>query len=367
MTTARRLVVKVGTSSLVDGDGRPSRRKLAKVVRDIAAVRKDHRCVLVSSGAIASGLEPMGLAKRPRDMPGLQAAAAVGQGRLMAEYSRLFARHGLVAAQVLLTQEDFLRRRHFVNARGTLDRLLDAGMVPVVNENDTVATAEIAFGDNDRLAALVAVMIEADLLVLLSDVDGIYSRDPRRGRGRARLLREVTDTVAIEATGARSDAARGGMASKLESAMIATAAGVGVVVAGAYRRDVVARVASGERVGTWLPPRARRQRARKAWIAFASGVRGRVLVDAGAERAVRYEGRSLLAAGVTGVEGEFVAGDAVQVAGPSSRPFARGIANYSSRELPRLAGRSSAELTSLPGGPYDKEVIHRDELVVMPS
>ena len=365
MTTARRLVVKVGTSSLVDGDGRPSRRKLAKVVRDIAGVMEDHRCVLVSSGAIASGLEPMGLAKRPRDMPGLQAAAAVGQGRLMAEYSRLFARHGLVAAQVLLTQEDFLRRRHFVNARGTLDRLLDAGVVPVVNENDTVATAEIAFGDNDRLAALVAVMIGADLLVLLSDVDGIYSRDPRRGR--ARLLREVTDSVAIEATGPRTDAARGGMASKLESAMIATAAGVGVVVAGAHRRDVVARVASGERVGTWLPPRARRQQARKAWIAFASGVRGRVLVDAGAERAVRDEGRSLLAAGVTGVEGDFVAGDAVQVAGPSGQPFARGIANYSSRELPRLAGRSSAELTSLPGGPYDREVIHRDELVVMPS
>jgi glutamate 5-kinase len=365
MTTARRLVVKVGTSSLVDGDGRPSRRKLAKVVRDIAGVMEDHRCVLVSSGAIASGLEPMGLTKRPRDMPGLQAAAAVGQGRLMAEYSRLFARHGLVAAQVLLTQEDFLRRRHFVNARGTLDRLLDAGVVPVVNENDTVATAEIAFGDNDRLAALVAVMIGADLLVLLSDVDGIYSRDPRRGR--ARLLREVTDSVAVEATGPRSDAARGGMASKLESAMIATAAGVGVVVAGAHRRDVVARVASGERVGTWLPPRARRQRARKAWIAFASGLRGRVLVDAGAERAVRNEGRSLLAAGVTGVEGDFVAGDAVQVAGPSGQPFARGIANYSSRELPRLAGRSSAELTSLPGGPYDREVIHRDELVVMPS
>jgi glutamate 5-kinase len=365
MTATRRLVVKVGTSSLVDRDGRPSRQKLAKVVRDIAAVAGDRRCVLVSSGAIATGLEPMGLARRPRDMPGLQAAAAVGQGRLMAEYARLFARHGMVAAQVLLTQEDFLRRRHFVNAQRTLDRLLEAGVVPVVNENDTVATAEIAFGDNDRLAALVAVMIGADLLVLLSDVDGIYSRDPRRGR--AVLLREVTDTSAIEATGARSDVARGGMASKLDSAMIATAAGVEVVVAGANRRDVVARVLAGDRVGTRLPPRARRQRARKAWIAFASGVRGRVLVDAGAERAVRHEGRSLLAAGVTGVEGQFGAGDPVDVAGPSGRSFARGIANYSSRELPRLAGRSSGELTSLPGGPYDREVIHRDELVVMPS
>jgi glutamate 5-kinase len=360
-----RVVVKVGTSSLVDDAGRPSRRKLGKVVGDIAAVAGEHRCVLVSSGAIASGLEPMGLAKRPRDMPGLQAAAAVGQGRLMADYARLFARRGMVAAQVLLTQEDFLRRRHFVNAQRTLDRLLAAGMVPVVNENDTVATAEIAFGDNDRLAALVSVMTGADLLILLSDVDGIYSRDPHRGR--ARLLPEVRDAAEVEATGPRSDAARGGMASKLEAAMIATAAGVDVVVAGARRRDVVARAVAGEEIGTRLPARARRQRARKAWIAFASGVRGRIVVDSGAERAVCDGGRSLLAAGVARVEGQFAAGDPVEVAGPSGRAFARGIANYSSRELPRLAGRTTAELTGLSGGPYDREVIHRDELVVMPG
>jgi glutamate 5-kinase len=361
----RRLVVKVGTSSLVDEAGLASRRRLAKVVRDLAAVATDRRCVLVSSGAIAAGIAPLGESKRPRDMPTLQAAAAVGQGRLMAEYTRLFGKHGLVAAQVLLTQEDFLRRRHFINARNTFERLLEAGVVPVVNENDTVGTAEIAFGDNDRLAALVSVLVRADLLVLLSDVDGIYTRDPRRGR--ARLLAEVGDPAAVEATGPPTDAARGGMASKLDAAMIATAAGLGVVIAGARRRDVLARILAGEPLGTWLPPRAGRQRARKAWIAFASGIRGRILVDAGAERAVREDGRSLLAAGITGVEGEFAAGDPVEVAGPSRGAFARGIANYSSRELPRLAGRSSRELTSLPGGPYDGEVIHRDELVVMPS
>jgi glutamate 5-kinase len=360
--SVRRLVVKVGTSSLVDLEGRPSRRKLSKVVREVASV-SSRRCVLVSSGAIASGLVPLGLGKRPRDMPGLQAAAAVGQGRLMAEYARLFAARGLVAAQVLLTQEDVVRRRHFVNARNTLDRLLEAGVVPIVNENDTVATAEIAFGDNDRLAALVSVMVGADLLVLLSDVDGIYDRDPRRGG--ARLVAEITDAPGVEATGPGTPAARGGMASKVEAAGIATAAGIGVVVAGAHRKDVLARILAGEPVGTWLPPRAARKRARKAWIAFASGVRGRVLVDAGAQRAVREDGRSLLAAGVTGVDGDFVAGDPVEVAGPTGEAFARGIANYSSRELPRLAGRSSGELTSLPGGPYDSEVIHRDELVVM--
>ncbi|HZB03867.1 MAG TPA: glutamate 5-kinase [Actinomycetota bacterium] len=360
----RRLVVKVGTSSLVDDRGRALSRKLAKVARDVASVRKGRDCVLVSSGAIASGLGPMGLSRRPRDIPGLQAAAAVGQGRLMAEYAQRFARRGVVTAQVLLTQEDFLRRRHFINARNTFERLMDAGIVPVVNENDTVATSEISFGDNDRLAALVAILVRADLLVLLSDVDGIYTRDPRRGR--ARLLGTVTDVDRVEATGPGTDAARGGMASKLEAAAISTAAGVGVVVAGAHRRDVLARILGGEPVGTWLPPRGDRPRARKAWLAYASGVRGRILVDGGAERAVREDGRSLLAAGVVGVEGRFSAGDPVEVAGPSGRPFARGLVNYASEEMPRLAGRSTDELTTLPGGPYDGEVIHRDELVVMP-
>jgi glutamate 5-kinase len=364
MGPVRRLVVKVGTSSLVDARGHASRRKLSKVVREVASAAESRQCVLVSSGAIASGLVPLGLTRRPRDMPGLQAAAAVGQSRLMSEYARLLATRGLVAAQVLLTQEDVIRRRHFVNARNTLERLLEGGVVPIVNENDTVATAEIAFGDNDRLAALVAVMVGADLLVLLSDVDGIYTRDPRRGR--ARLLPEITDPLGVEATGPGTAAAQGGMASKIEAAGIATAAGIGVVVAGAHRRDVVARILIGDPVGTWLPPRAARKRARKAWLAFVSGIRGRILVDAGAERAVREDGRSLLAAGITGVDGEFAAGDPVEVAGPTGSAFARGIANYSSRELPRLAGRSSRELTSLPGGPYDKEVIHRDELVVVP-
>jgi glutamate 5-kinase len=359
----RRVVVKVGTSSLVDDRGVASRRKLAKVVREVAAAAEERACVLVSSGAIASGLEPLGLERRPRDMPSLQAAAAVGQGRLMAEYARLFARRGMVAAQVLMTREDVVRRRHFVNARNTLERLLRAGAVPVVNENDTVATEEIRFGDNDQLAALVAVMVRADLLVLLSDVDGIYTRDPRRGR--ATLLREVTDPADVRATGPGTRAASGGMASKLEAARIATVAGTGVVVAGAARREVLARILAGDPVGTWLPPRAARTRGRKAWLVFASGVRGRILVDAGAERAVRRDGRSLLAAGVTGVEGEFAAGDPVEVAGPGGLAFARGIANYSSREVPRLAGRSTRELSSLPGGPYDREVIHRDELVVV--
>jgi glutamate 5-kinase len=359
----RRLVVKVGSSSLVDGTGVVSRVRLAKVVRDVARVTEGGRraCALVSSGAIASGLAPLGLARRPRSISEQQAAAAVGQGRLMAEYGRLFARHGLVAAQVLLTQDDFMRRRHFVNAQRTFEKLLASGVVPVVNENDTVATEEISFGDNDRLAALVAVMIGADLLVLLSDVEGIYTRDPRHG---GRLVSEVLQPDEVRVTGSSSAHGTGGMASKLEAAGVATAAGIPTVVASASRRDVLARILMGERVGTLLPARAGRERARKAWVAFVASPRGRIAVDAGAERAVREMGRSLLAAGVVGVQGSFLAGDIVEVTGPEGRAFARGVTNYSARELPHLAGRSSRELVGMAGGPYDREVIHRDELVV---
>jgi len=358
----RRLVVKVGSSSLVDAAGVVSRVRLGKVVREVAQAAKDGRsCVLVSSGAIVSGLGPLGLTRRPRSIPEQQAAAAVGQGRLMAEYARLFGRHGLVAGQVLLNQDDFLRRRHFVNAQRTVDRLLASGVVPVVNENDTVATEEISFGDNDRLAALVAVMIGADLLVLLSDVDGIHTRDPKHG---GRLLAEVLDAFDVRATGSGSGQGKGGMASKLEAAGVATAAGIPTVVAGASRRDVLARILAGERIGTWLPARAGRERARRAWVAFVASPRGQIQVDAGAERAVREMGRSLLAAGVVGVQGSFAEGDIVEVTGPEGRPFARGVTNYSARELPAIAGKSSQDLLAVTGGPYDREVIHRDELVV---
>jgi glutamate 5-kinase len=360
----RRLVVKVGTSSLVGTTGAASRARLAKVVRDLAAATAggQRACVLVSSGAIVSGLAPLGLTRRPKQIPGLQAAAAVGQGRLLSEYARLFARHGLTVAQVLLTQDDFVRRRQFVNAQATFEYLLGAGAVPVVNENDTVATDEITFGDNDRLAALVAIMIRADLLVLLSDVEGIYSSDPRKGG--AVLLAEIRDPSEIHASGTRSAFGSGGMASKLEAAGLATAAGIPTVVANAARAGVLERILAGEAVGTFMPARGGRKRARKAWMAFATVPRGRIVVDGGAQRAVRDAGRSLLAAGVTGVEGDFAVGDTVEVAGPDGRPFARGITNFSSKELPRLAGRTSEEVAALSGGPYDGEVIHRNELVV---
>jgi glutamate 5-kinase len=364
MPPVRRLVVKVGTTSLTDGAGRASGRKLAKVVREVAdAAAGERQCVLVSSGAVASGFSSLGLSARPRTIAKQQAAAAVGQGRLMAEYLDRFARRGLVAAQVLLTQDDFIRRRQFVNAKATFDELLSAGVVPVVNENDTVATDEIRFGDNDRLAALVAVMVGADLLILLSDVDGIYTRSP--GHRHAELLPEVTDPLHVRATGPRSGTGSGGMASKLQAAFMATAAGIPTVVANAGAPRVVSRILGGEPVGTWLPATGGRKRARKAWVAFVASPRGSVLVDAGAKRAVQREGKSLLAAGVLGVRGSFASGDIVEVWGPDGRPFARGVTNYSAAELPADGPKRGRDLSAGETGPYHREVIHRDELVVL--
>jgi glutamate 5-kinase len=372
-----RLVVKVGSSSLADASGSISRPRLAKVVRDVAQATDGGRrcCALVSSGAIASGLAVLGLRRRPKRLAGLQAAAAVGQGRLLSDYIRLFDRRGIVAAQVLVTQDDFIRRRHFVNAQNTFEQLFAVGAVPVVNENDTVATEEITFGDNDRLAALVAIIVKADLLVLLSDVDGIYTRDPRQPG--ARLVPTMTAGLEVEVTaGPGSPIGSGGMRSKLDAAGLATAAGIPTVVANAARKDVLARILGGEPVGTFLPARGRLPRARKAWVAFAATPRGRIRVDVGAERAVRDAGRSLLAAGVVGVAGAFAAGDIVEVLGPEGRAFARGVASYSSEELPRLAGRSSrsrrgATVTEVDPSEPERdvedswsEVIHRDELVV---
>jgi glutamate 5-kinase len=356
-----RLVVKVGTTSLTDELGRPSTRKVAKAVREVAvAVEGGRECVLVSSGAIARGVSSLGLDTRPRSIPKQQAAAAVGQGRLMADYLGLFGRRGLVAAQILLTQDDFIRRRQFVNARATFEELLGAGVIPVVNENDTVATDEIRFGDNDRLAALVAVMVGADLLVLLSDVDGIYTRSP--GHRRAELLDEVTDPLHVRATGPRSGTGSGGMASKLEAAFMATAAGIPTVVANAGAPDVVAAILAGRRIGTFLPARGKRRRARKAWVAFVAPARGTVTVDEGARRAVEDGGKSLLAAGVLETRGSFSPGDIVEVSGPDGRPFARGVTNYAADELPPAKPRVGPGRSS---SPYDREVIHRDELVLL--
>jgi glutamate 5-kinase len=264
----------------------------------------------------------------------------------------------MTSAQVLLTQDDFVRRKAYVNARNTLQRLLDLGTVPIVNENDAVATEEIRFGDNDRLAALVANLVHADLLLLLSDVDGLYSDDPRRRGGR--LLERVDDVAALDGLRAgrsRSGLGSGGMASKIESARMATASGVGVVIANARRPNVMRGLLAAEAVGTYFPPRAQRVSSRKLWIAFALSPRGTLFVDRGAMDALVGGGKSLLPAGITRCEGDFESGDAVEIAGPDGAVFGKGLVNYASAEIPSILGRRIRE-----GG---REVVHRDSLVIL--
>jgi glutamate 5-kinase len=363
VAAARRVVVKVGSSSLTSPEGHLAGERVDALVAALAALRHDGReVVLVSSGAIAAGLGPLGLARRPRDLATLQAAASVGQGALVHRYADAFARHGLTVGQVLLTAEDVVRRAHYLNARRTLDRLLALGVVPVVNENDAVATAEIRFGDNDRLAALVANLVGADLLVLLSDVDGIYDHDPRRGG--ATLLREVTSAGALDAVVAGrsgSGVGTGGMATKVDAARIAAGSGVAVVVANA---SSVGDAVRGE-AGTYVHATGARAGSRLLWLAHASTPHGRLLLDEGAVRAVVDRRLSLLPAGVTAAEGDFAAGDPVELLSPERRVVARGLVNYASAELPSLLGRSTRDLAAELGPAYEREVVHRDDLVLL--
>ena len=354
VATATRLVVKVGSSSLTTAAGGLDGARLDALVE--ALVGRGGELVLVSSGAIAAGLAPLGLARRPRDLATQQAAASVGQSLLVQRYATAFGRHGLTVGQVLLTAEDVVRRAHYRNAQTTLERLLALGVVPVVNENDTVATDEIRFGDNDRLAALVAHLVRADALVLLSDVDGLYDGDPRRPG--ARLLSEVRgagdlDGVEAGGTGA-AGVGSGGMASKVGAAALATGAGVPVLLSAT--RDAPAAL-RGEG-GTCFWPTGTRTRGRLLWLAHASTPRGRLVLDDGAVAAVCGRRMSLLPAGVTGVEGDFAAGDPVELVGADGRPVARGLVAYDAAELPDLLGRSTRELGL-------REVVHRDDLVVL--
>ena len=371
VVAARRVVVKVGSSSLTAATGPGGSTGGLDGARvdalvDVLAGRLTAGCqvVLVSSGAIAAGLAPLGLAARPRDLATQQAAASVGQGLLVHRYTEAFARHGRTVGQVLLTADDLTRRTHYRNAHRTLARLLDVGAVPVVNENDTVATEEIRFGDNDRLAALVAHLVQADLLVLLSDVEGLFDGDPRRPG--ARLLTEVRgdgDLALVDAgRPGRSGVGTGGMATKVDAARIATSSGVPVVVTSAA---LAAAALSGQPVGTYFHPTGSRRGARLLWLAHASTPRGRLHLDAGAVRAVVERRSSLLPAGVVAVDGEFDAGDPVDLLDESGHTVARGLVNFDASELPGLLGRSTRELAAELGAAYEREIVHRDDLVLL--
>lgn len=363
-TRARRVVVKIGSSSLTDTGGRLDVHKLNALVEVLAARRAGGgQVVLVSSGAIASALGVLGLSARPQDLATAQAAASVGQGLLMAHYTRAFGAHDITVGQVLLTVEDLIRRAHHRNVQRNLERLLALGVLPIVNENDAVATQEIKFGDNDRLAALVSHLTKADALVLLTDVDALYDRSPRHPDAR-RIARvdSQQDLQGIEVTARSTGVGTGGMVSKLDSAAIASGAGIPVVVTSAENAGAVL---AGADVGTWFEPAARRVSARRLWLAHAAHTGGAVQVDDGAVRAITVGKKSLLAAGVTSVSGEFDAGEPIDVLDPGGRVVARGLAAYSAEELPERLGRTSAELRRQFGPDSARAVVHRDDLVVL--
>ncbi|NYD99287.1 glutamate 5-kinase [Kineosphaera limosa] len=361
---ASRLVVKVGSSSLTDPGGLLAVARLERLA-DALAVRRSSgtELVLVSSGAIAAGLGPLGMSSRPRDLAAQQAAASVGQGALVAAYSSAFGRHGLHVGLVLLTVDDLIRQQHYVNARRAVTRLLRLGVMPVVNENDAVATDEMRFGDNDRLAALVAHLVRADALVLLTDVDGLYDGPPSNPGSRPiATVRSPRDLEQVNLGGVGSRIGTGGMVTKVEAGRIATGAGITTVLA--HSADVDGALA-GQEVGTVFLPTSPRPASRMLWLAHASEPVGGLVIDDGAVRALREKGASLLPAGVVGVTGSFEQGSPVEIRDRHGRPVARGLVTFGSDELPRLLGRSTRWLGEVFGPDHAREVVHRDRLALL--
>jgi glutamate 5-kinase len=361
------VVAKVGSSSITDEHGEIALAAIDKLCAEVAALRsRHHRVVVVTSGAIAAGLPALGLSgARPVELATLQAISAVGQSRLMRVYDDALARHGLVGGQVLLAPLDFVHRSQYLHARGTLTRLLDLGVVPVVNENDAVADDEIRFGDNDRLAALVAHLVNADVLVMLTDTPGLLTADPRLD-SEASLIEEIVEVdheLERVAGSSGTDRGSGGMASKLAAAKMAAWSGVRTVIAGAERPGVLVAAVDGDAgVGTVVRPHDRKLSARKLWIGFAVASSGTVVVDDGARRALVERQTSLLPAGVVDVHGDFDAEDAVELADASGRIFAKGLVRYAANVLKGVAGSRTSDLPD--GLPH--EVVHRDDLVVLP-
>ena len=366
ITSAKRIVIKVGSSSLTGTAGSQlDSSAVAKIVDLVAALKvRGAEVVLVSSGAIAAGLAPLGLTSRPKDLATQQAAASVGQGLLIAKYNENFSAHGIVSSQVLLTTEDVIRRSHYQNAQQTLYKLLSLGVVPIINENDSVGTQEIRFGDNDRLAALVALLISADLLVLISDIDSLYDAPPSlAGAKPIRTVNSMSEIESIVLGGAGSaGVGSGGMVTKVEAARISTSAGIPMLLTSLAQSS---QSLEGADLGTLFRAHGTRSNSRLLWLAHASTPQGRLVLDAGAVTAIQERGVSLLPAGVTAVEGEFISGDTVELVGQDGKVIARGLVAFDSHEIPQMLGRSTKELAASLGAEFERELVHRDDLVLI--
>ncbi len=366
---AQRIVVKVGTSTLTHETGKLNLYRMEKLVRELVdLMNQGKEVLLVTSGAVGAGLDRMGLKKKPAAMPDKQALAAIGQGILMHIYEKLFAEYGQTAAQILLTKENSVRHRQYSNSRNALLALLRMGAIPVINENDAVAVDELKIGDNDTLSATVATIVDADVLIILSDIEGLYTANPQMDQD-ARLLYEVAEiTPEIEkiAGGAGSRLGTGGMYTKIQAAKIAVNAGVTMVIASGAKEGVLRDIMAGKEIGTLFPARESHLKVRKSWLAFGKRIDGDLIVDAGCERAMLEHGSSLLAAGIVAAEGEFKAGNTVRVLSLSQREIARGIVNYDAKALQKILGRQTNEFSRLlKKDEIHEEVIHRDNMVLM--
>ena len=367
---AKRIVVKVGTSTLAYGPGRMNLYNIEHLVRGLVDMANEGReMILVSSGAIAAGLGRLGMTEKPDSIPEKQAIAAVGQGMLMHIYEKFFAEYGKVAAQVLLPRENSVRHNQYIHSRDALCAMLDMGAIPVINENDAVTVDEIKIGDNDQLSATVATLVDADALIILSDIDGLYTANPAT-HPEAEIIHEVPEiTPEIErlAGGAGSAMGTGGMMTKIEAAKVAMNAGVTMVIAPGARDHVLRDVLNGEEIGTLFPAKESHLRLRKSWIAFGKRIEGDLVVDRGCEKAMRQCGSSLLAAGIVSADGEFTRGSTVRVLTKDGQEIARGIVNYGRAELMDLIGRQTKDFPEalLQEDGFREEVIHRDNMVLM--
>lgn len=366
LSHVRRVVIKIG-SGVISSDAGLETDRVEALSRDILELRgRGLEVLVVSSGAVAAGKGELGITGRPQTIPLKQAAAAIGQSRLMRTYKDAFRTRGVTVAQVLLTRDDLANRRRYLNARNTLTTLLEYGVVPIINENDTVVVDEIRFGDNDNLSAMVTNLVEAQLLVILSDVDGLYDRDPRR-HADARLITEVeriTDEIEAMAGEAGSDLGTGGMATKIKAARRAALCGAGTVIINGRTPGVLSGLFDGGDHGTYFLPARDPLAARKHWIAFAKKPRGRLFLDEGARAAIIGGGKSLLPSGIRSVEGDFDRGDAIRLCTLDGEEFAKGVTNYSALELGRILGRNSREIEVILGYKYGDEIVHRDDLVI---
>jgi glutamate 5-kinase len=364
----KRMVVKIGSSSLTSSTGGLDRANIEKFVKEVSSlVKRGIQVLIVTSGAIAAGLEDLNISKKPQEITLLQAAASIGQVKLMKLYGDLFSRYNLKIGQILLTQEDTTRREQYLNIKNTIRNLIDLGIIPLINENDSVAVNEIKFGDNDELAALVSVLAEADVLVILTDIEGMYDKDPRISRD-AKLISyidRIDENIESAAGGIGSTYGIGGMGSKIKAAKICSFSGIKTIIANSRRKNVLDEILEGKNVGTFFAPQAvKRVKSIKKWIAFGMKTKGAITIDKGAEEAVLNKGKSILPVGVLKVRGKFNKGDTLKVFSIDNKLIAKGISNFSSDDILKIKGKNQKKILSEFGDVMCREVIHRDCLVV---